>query len=127
DRYLFGGLLFVFANVCFGASLIIYNAFLPEIATPEERDRVSSQGWALGYLGGGLLLALNLLFVQFGAPALGLSTGDAARICLASAGAWWAVFTLIPVARLRSRQPARRLPPNEHYLTIGFRQLWHTL
>lgn len=127
DSYLWGGGLFVLANLSFGASIVFYNAFLPEIAAPDDRDRVSSQGWALGYLGGGLLLLLNLLFVQFTAPALGISTALAARICLASAGVWWAVFTLIPLATLRVRQPHKRLAPGERYLTIGFQQLGRTL
>ena len=60
DMYLWGGLLFIVANVSFGASVVIYNSFLPEIAPPAERDAVSSRGWGIGYLGGGLLLALNL-------------------------------------------------------------------
>jgi UMF1 family MFS transporter len=127
NNYLLGGLLFLVANVALGASIVFYNAFLPEIASPEDRDRVSSQGWGLGYLGGGLLLLLNLLFVQMGAPALGMSTATAARICLASAGVWWAVFTLIPLTRLRERQPRKRLPSGARYLSIGFQQLWHTL
>jgi UMF1 family MFS transporter len=126
-NYVLGGLLFLVANLSFGASLIFYNAFLPDIATPEERDTVSARGWALGYLGGGLLLVLNLIFVQWGAPALGIDTGLAVRICLASAGIWWALFTLIPLLNLRQRQPLKRLPPGEHYLTVGFRQLRHTL
>ncbi|MCB0244208.1 MAG: MFS transporter, partial [Anaerolineae bacterium] len=57
-----GGVLFVFANLCFGASIVFYNAYLPDIASPEQRDRVSSFGWAMGYLGGGLLLLFNLIF-----------------------------------------------------------------
>ena len=57
-----GGLLFIIANLCFGAAIVFYNAYLPDIADPEDRDRVSSVGWALGYLGGGLLLTLNLAF-----------------------------------------------------------------
>ncbi|MBZ5602778.1 MAG: MFS transporter, partial [Acidobacteriia bacterium] len=61
SEYLFGGLLFLIANVTFGASLVIYNSFLPEIAQPEDRDAVSSKGFALGYIGGGVLLALNLV------------------------------------------------------------------
>src|SRR5580704_569165 len=59
--YLMGGVLFLVANVAFGAAETIYNSFLPEIAPPEERDAVSSKGFGIGYLGGGLLLALNLL------------------------------------------------------------------
>src|SRR5947209_6328300 len=55
-RYLLGGVLFILSNVSFGASIVIYNSFLPEIAGPDERDRVSSTGWGIGYLGGGLLL-----------------------------------------------------------------------
>ena len=57
SAYLLGGSLFVIANLSFGASIVVYNAFLPEISEPDERDRVSSRAWALGYLGGGLLLA----------------------------------------------------------------------
>ena len=58
-RYLLGGVLFVIANVAFGAGVVIYNSFLPEIAARADRDAVSSKGWAAGYVGGGLLLALN--------------------------------------------------------------------
>lgn len=127
ERYLLGGLLFLIANLSFGASIVFYNAYLPEIAAPDDRDKVSSQGWALGYLGGGILLAINLLFVQFFAEAWGISTGDAVRISLASAGLWWAIFTVIPLLRLRTRFPRKHLPAGDSYLATGFRQLWHTL
>ena len=60
-----GGLLFIIANLTFGAAIVFYNAYLPDIASEDERDRVSSYGWAMGYLGGGILLALNLVFYLF--------------------------------------------------------------
>ncbi len=60
NRYLAGGFLLVVANLCFGASLVLYNAFLNEITTEDRRDNVSSRGYALGYLGGGVLLLANL-------------------------------------------------------------------
>ena len=56
-------LLFLVANIAFGASVVVYNSFLPQLAGPDDRDEVSSRGWALGYLGGGLLLLLNLVAV----------------------------------------------------------------
>jgi UMF1 family MFS transporter len=124
--YLLGGALFLVANLSFGASIVFYNAFLIDIAPPEERDRVSSMGWALGYIGGGLLLALNLLlFAKAGD--IGLSIAVAVRINLASAGAWWAIFTVIPLVALKRRQPAKQLPWGEHYLAVGVRQLRNTL
>lgn len=125
-HYLAGGLLFVIANLSFGASVVFYNAFLPEIARPEERDSVSSMGWAMGYLGGGLLLLMNLMLVSK-AGAFGLDLGQAVRICLASAGVWWGIFTIIPLLTLKRRQPVRILPPGETYLTAGIRQLRDTL
>jgi len=71
--YLLGGmLLFLVANVSFGAAVVVYNSFLPEIALREDRDAVSSRGWAAGYLGGGLLLGLNLL-LYLNAARIGLS------------------------------------------------------
>ena len=110
--YLMAGVLFLIANTAFGASVVVYNSFLPEIASPEDRDAVSSKGWAIGYLGGGLLLALNLLlYVRPGA--LGIDENLAVRIGLASAGLWWAAFTVIPLLALKSRQGARRLARGE--------------
>ncbi|MFO7166674.1 MAG: MFS transporter [Chloroflexota bacterium] len=126
NRYLLGGTLFLVANVAFGASMVFYNAFLPEIAGPDQRDAVSSRGWALGYLGGGLLLAANLVLFQ-GAESFGLTSGDAVRISLVSAGMWWAIFTVIPLLGLRRRAPVRRLQPGQRMLTIGFQQLAATI
>ncbi len=131
-RYVLGGFLLVVANLAFGMSVVVYNAFLPQISTADERDRVSSRGWALGYLGGAVLLVVNLaLFL--GHDAFGLSEREAVRISLLSAGIWWAVFTIIPVRGLRS------LPSPDHsaaepassgrggVITSGFRQLGGTL
>ena len=124
--YLFAGVLFLIANTAFGASVVVYNSFLPEIAAPEDRDAVSSKGWAIGYLGGGLLLALNLL-LYIRPAALGLDENLAIRIGLASAGVWWGIFTVIPLMRLRSRQAARRLAHGQSALRVTLRQLFHTL
>lgn len=87
NQYLLGGALFLVANVSFGASIVVYNSFLPEIAPPEQRDAVSSRDWGIGYLGGGLLLALNLV-LYLNAERIGLSDAMAVRISLSSAGIW---------------------------------------
>ncbi len=121
-----GGILFVVANLTFGAAAVFYNSYLPDIASEGERDRVSSYGWALGYLGGGLLLFFNLIFYQF-REKLGVPTGLAVRINLASAGVWWLGFSFLTWARLRSRHATRQLPAGETYVSIGFKQLGHTL
>ncbi|MDF8266217.1 MFS transporter [Luteipulveratus flavus] len=96
-----GVVLIIVSNLCFGASMVVYDALLVRIAPPDDRDRVSSRGWAFGYFGGGVLLALNL-FVLSAHDALGMSEGTAVRISLLSAGLWWAGFTIIPVRGLRS-------------------------
>ena len=70
--HLLGGLLFVTANLAFGAGMVFYNSYLPNIASEDQRDRVSSYGWAMGYLGGGLLLVLNLILFLF-AGSFGIS------------------------------------------------------
>ena len=86
------------------AVLVVYDAILIEIAEPDERDRISSRGWALGYLGGGLLLAVNLALVTV--KPFGLSTEMAVRISLLSAAIWWACFTFIPYRGIKDRAPA---------------------
>ncbi|WP_327064756.1 MFS transporter [Kitasatospora sp. NBC_01302] len=112
SRYLLGAGLLVIANIAYAVSVALSYAFLPGLAAPDERDAVSSKGWAYGYAGGGLLLIANLALFE-GHDALGLSSGTAVRICLASAGLWWALFTLVPLTRLPSRAgvaPARTEP-----------------
>ena len=130
-RYVLGGILFVVANLAFGMSVVVYNAFLPQISTADERDRVSSRGWALGYLGGALLLVLNLV-LYLGHEGFGVTEREAVRIALLSAGVWWALFTVIPFVGLRDVQrPTAGSAANEAVrggvLTSGFRQLAGTL
>ena len=126
DLWWLGGVLFIIANLTFGAAMVFYNAYLPDIASEEERDRTSSYGWAMGYLGGGLLLAVNLAFYLF-SDTLGVPESLAVRINLASAGVWWLGFSFITWSRLRSRHASKSLPKNENYFSIGFKQLRKTL
>ena len=121
-----GGVLFILANLTFGAAMVFYNSFLPDIASEDQRDRVSSYGWAMGYLGGGLLLGLNLAFFLF-SDKLGVPSNLAVRINLASAGLWWLGFSFLTWNRLHSRHAARHFPPGETYATIGFKQLRSTI
>jgi MFS transporter, UMF1 family len=123
--YLLGGLLFILANLGFGASIVFYNGLLGEITTEDQRDKVSSRGYAYGYLGGGLLLGLNFLLVE-SAPRLGIDTAMAVRLSLLSAGVWWGLFALITFATLRTRRAEKSLPPGKSYLAIGFLELGRT-
>ena len=96
-----GAVLMIIANLCVGSSQVIYDGILVRVAAPDDRDRVSSRGWALGYLGGGLLLALNLVLMT-AYESFGISYALAIRISLLSAGLWWGLFTIIPVLGLRA-------------------------
>ena len=120
----FGGLLFLLANLAFGASIVFYNSYLPNIASEDQRDRVSSFGWAMGYLGGGLLLLLNLVLYLFaGQDRAGLRPGGAHQPGIGRASGGW-VSRSSPSPRLRSRHAARPLPAGRALLlTIGFKQL----
>ncbi|MFJ8156518.1 MFS transporter [Streptomyces sp. NPDC094468] len=103
DRYLLGGLLLIVANAAQSVALMLYNSYLPQIAPPEERDAVSSRGWAFGYASGSLVLIANLVLYS-AHDSFGLSETEAVRICLAAAGLWWGLFTLVPLRRLRDRR-----------------------
>jgi UMF1 family MFS transporter len=118
-----GGVLFIVANLSFGAALVFYNAFLPEIASPAEQDTVSSRGFAYGYVGGGLLLAVNLVMLR-----TLTDTGLAVRLSLASAGVWWLLFTwLYPHKRLLQRQTAVSLSSHLNYIARGLHEFVKSL
>nr|WP_229843379.1 MFS transporter [Streptomyces chryseus] len=105
DRYLLGAFLLIVANAAQSVAMVLYNAYLPQIAEPHERDRVSSRGWAFGYTSGAFVLVLNLILYS-GHESFGITESQAVRICLASAGLWWGAFTLVPLRRLRDRKAA---------------------
>lgn len=126
-RYLLGAFLLVVANAAFSVSMVLYNAYLPQISAPEERDAVSSRGWAFGYTSGAFVLVLDLVLYT-AHDSFGLSEGDAVRICLASAGVWWGMFTLVPLRRLRDRRaPRGDGPSGAGAAGTGWRQLVATL
>ena len=126
DTWWLGPFLFIIANLAFGSAIVFYNAYLPDIASEEERNRVSSYGWAMGYLGGGILLALNLALYTL-RDTLGVPENIAVRINLASAGLWWLGFSTITWNRLRSRHAAHTMPEGENFLSIAFKQLSETM
>ena len=101
DNWQIGAVAIVLSSVLGGCSLVSYYAILVDISTEDERDRVSSRGWAWGYLGGGVLLLVNLVMF-LGHDLFGISQELAVRLSLLSAALWWAGFTLIPVLRLRN-------------------------
>jgi len=111
--------LFVLASIGVAGSFVFYEALLPHIARGRELDRVSTAGYAVGYVGGGILLALNLAWIQkpawFGLPAgPGLDESAAtlpARLAFLSVAVWWLVFS-IPLFR-RVPEPPARLEPDE--------------
>lgn len=94
-----GAGLFVLANVGFAGTLVFYDSLLPFVAKPDEIDRVSSAGYALGYLGGGLLMAINLVWISFPTRFGFADAGQATRFSFLSAAVWWLVFAL-PLFRL---------------------------
>ncbi len=103
--------MFVVANVGVSSTLTFYNALLPGIASEAEIDRVSTAGFALGYLGGGTLFALNLWMIASPARFSLPDTAAATRLAFLSVAVWWVLFS-IPLFR-RVKEPAPRAEPGE--------------
>ncbi|HHS97174.1 MAG TPA: MFS transporter [Chloroflexi bacterium] len=115
--------LFLLASVGIGGSYIFYDALLPHVARPDDIDYVSSKGYALGYLGGGILLAINIVMIQF--IWAGSTLGP--RLSFLSVAIWWAVFT-IPLLRWVPEPPAYvgDLGAGLNPVVAGFRRLGKT-
>jgi MFS transporter, UMF1 family len=126
DQWQLAAFAIVVSSILGGCSLVSYYAILVDISTEAERDRVSSRGWAWGYLGGGLLLAVNLVAVLMH-DTFGLDKELAVRLSMLSAAVWWAGFTFIPFLRLRDHPPQGVVPEPGGMLRRSFGQLFTTL
>ena len=126
DQWQLAAFAVVISSILGGCSLVSYYAILVDISTEDERDRVSSRGWAWGYLGGGVLLAINLVMV-LAHGAIGLDKEMAVRLSLLSAALWWAGFTFIPFLRLRDHLARDVVPESGGLLSRSFGQLFTTL
>jgi UMF1 family MFS transporter len=121
-------ILFVIGNIGVSGAFTFYDSLLPHIAKQDELDRVSSAGYALGYMGGGLLLAINLLWIAkphwFGIPDAGVAT----RLSFLSVAIWWAVFS-VPLFRRVPEPPSRGGGTLTGFALVGasFKQLGGTL
>jgi UMF1 family MFS transporter len=115
-------LFFIFGNVGFATSEVFYNSLLPQVAKHEDIDKVSTRGYALGYLGGGILLAINVAMLN-----LIDDKQFASRLCFVTVGIWWAVFT-IPLIRNITETPRKNtIGKKFNTLYVGYRRLTKTI
>jgi UMF1 family MFS transporter len=119
--WVLASILFVFGRLGFTGANVFYDALLPHVAREDDRDRVSTRGYALGYLGGGILLAVNVAMIQMLPGTLG------SRLSFLSVAIWWAVFT-IPLLRTIPEPPAAtaKLGPGENVVSASFKRLGGT-
>ncbi|CAM1355156.1 MULTISPECIES: MFS transporter [Tenacibaculum] len=115
------GILFtVLASIGFWASLVFYNAYLPEVAHPEQQDRASAKGFVYGYIGSVILLLINLAMIMF-PETLGISAGMASRISFVMVGLWWLGFAQVTFKRLPGNVYNKK--PEKDYIWKGYREL----
>jgi len=124
--WVYAALLFVVGNIGVATSLVFYDSLLPHIAAPDELDRVSTAGFAVGFLGGGVLLVLNLAWILY-PTTFGLTDSVAAiKLSFVSVGVWWLVFS-IPLFR-RVPEPDVVLETDEtgleNPLRIALTRVW---
>jgi len=125
-NYWRGAIFFIIANIGFAGGNVYYNAFLPEISTDQNIGRISGLGWALGYIGGGALLAVNLVMLKY-PERLGFPAGFfAVQDCFVSVALWWLIFSLPTFLLLRERAEKSLLPSERGYFRKGYQRLKHT-
>jgi len=124
-EWLFASFLYVLANIGVAGTIIFYDSLLPHVARPDEVDRVSAAGFAIGYFGSGLLMAVNLASIQWPASFGFADSASATRFAFLSAAVWWGLFS-IPLFRNVPEPPRRPGPPAKNPVRDAFSQLGQT-
>jgi len=125
-HWFYASLLYILGRIGFSGGNLFYDSFLPHIVVEKHLDRVSTLGYALGYLGGGLLLAFNLSMIL--SPEIyGLQDSQIAiRLSFVSVAIWWAVFSL-PLLRNVSEPIPKVITENRNSILFGFKRVIKTL
>ncbi|MGI9055741.1 MAG: MFS transporter, partial [Pyrinomonadaceae bacterium] len=123
---LLGGVLRIVSNMFFAATGVFYSVFRRDITTEDKRDRVSSYGYGAGYVGGVIMLLMNLLLIN-NAESLGISKLFAVRISLLSASLWWGIFAVISFYLIKNRGAVKEVEAGKKIVTVGFTELWSTI
>jgi len=126
ESYVIGSVLLIVSNVGFAAANVFYNAFLIDIASEDKRDKVSTYGYAAGYIGGVIMLVMNLFLIE-NAESFGIDKLLAVRISFLAASLWWGIFAFISFKLIRSRSATKEIPTDKNLVTVGFKELWVTL
>lgn len=123
--YILASVLFIIGSIGFSGGNVFYDGFLPEVADKDEIDKVSAGGFAYGYIGGGVLLTINILMIMnphwFGLP----DTVVATQLSFASVGIWWLVFS-IPLLKNIKDEKKMVVKRNRSYIAIGFSRVGNT-
>jgi UMF1 family MFS transporter len=122
ENHIYGGLISVIiACIGFWSSLVFYNSYLPEIAAPEDRDRISAKGFMMGYIGSVLLQLICFVFVL--KPELfGITIGKASQISFLLVGIWWIGFGWLAIGRLPAGKGVKGAH-TKNLLTQGYKEL----
>ncbi len=123
--YVWGCLFLLISNICFAASNVFYNSFLVDITSEDKRDKISSYGYASGYVGGLIMLFINLGLINF-SESLGIDKGFAVRISMLTASLWWGFFAIVTFVLIKKREPHRNAE-GKNLVTVGFIEIWRTL
>ena len=119
--WLLASILFVMGRIGFTGANIFYDALLPHVATEQDQDRVSTRGYAFGYLGGGLLLAVNVVMLQL------LPGTWGPRLSVLSVAIWWVIFSIPILLRVPEPLTAAAKLGGWDIVAVSFRRLWETL
>ena len=124
--------MFLASHFGFAAANVFYDGMLPILTTDDTIDRVSSKGYAFGYIGGGIYLLLAMVFI-FYSEALGFEEAVAARLAIGGTGLWWAGFSIYAFRRLQEVGEAQRSLREGQggsqllaYVRLGFSRTWNT-
>ncbi len=124
--YVLGAILLLLSNICFGCAMVIYNSFLNDISSESDRDEMSSKGFAWGYIGGGLMLAVHLALLFFHKEVGITNTNFAIRIALSTSGLWWLGFGTFAVLHFLSKTDRIKLKLKTTNYSVVFKNLNET-